>query len=150
MNQWLLLDGGIIVVMIIALALVVRAFIPTPIPAPPTIADGPLAIHINEIDPSTTGMVLISIENLTTADITIDGARLGEALNGHMRLSDAIGNEWFWADATGETGLPFVRDASCVTWRGVKQVTATVLPSAIVSNLVHFAQALRRRPMPRV
>jgi len=117
-KKWLLLSGSIIVAMIVALVVIVQAFTPTPIPDPPTIPDGPLAIHINEIDLSTTGMMLISIDNLTGEDITIDATRLGEALNGHLRLFDSIGNEWIWVDATGQAGLPFAGGDSNGPWRG--------------------------------
>jgi len=34
--------------------------------------------------------------------------------------------------------------------RGVKSVTAPVLLGAIISNLVHLAQALVARPMPHL
>ena len=126
MKKWLLLSVAIIVAMIVALVLIVQAFTPTPIPDPPTIPDGPLAIHINEIDLSTRGMVLISIDNLTREDITVEVSKLGAALNEHLRIYDPIGNEWVWVNAVGATGRPFATDDAFWQWNSQWNTSGTV------------------------
>lgn len=126
MRKWLLLSVGIVVAMIIALVLVVQAFLPTPIPEPPTIADCPLAIHINEIDLSTTGMILISIDNLTREDITVDVSKLGPAFDEHLHVYDPIGNEWAWVNANGAIGKPFGEGGNYWQWQSQWNRTDTV------------------------
>lgn len=117
MKKWLLLSVGIVILMAIAVVLVVRAFIPTPIPEVPTIADCPLAIHINEIDLSTSGLILVSLDNLTREDISIDVSAFGAAVSKSLRLFDPTGNEWKWVDSKGRTGDPVSAD-NAWQWSG--------------------------------
>lgn len=104
MKKWLALSLGIVLVMAVVIVAVVRAVIPSPIPDPPSLPDAPLAIHINEIDLSTAGLLLVSIDNQTREPVTVDVARLGAALSEGMRLFDPIGNEWVWLDERGRRG----------------------------------------------
>ncbi|GEM_PF-5128609 len=117
MKKWLLLSLGIVILMSVALVLVVRAFVQTPIPEVALIPDCPLAIHVNEIDLSTSGLILISLDNLTREDITIKVSEFGAAVSKSLRLFDPTGNEWTWVDSKGRPGNPVSAD-NAWQWSG--------------------------------
>lgn len=107
MKRWLLASLAIVILMVVALVFVVRAFIETPPPAVEVLSDARLALHINEIDLATSGVILVSIDNLTQRDIDINAVQLGRAISRSLRLFDPTGNEYHWVDSKGRV----VRDA---------------------------------------
>ncbi len=115
MKRWLLASVAIVILMAAALIFVVRAFIETPPPKVPVLADAPLALHINEIDLSTSGMILVSIDNLTQRDIDINAVALGNAISRSLRLFDPTGNEYQWVDSKGRIVLDAI--ASDQSWQ---------------------------------